>query len=261
MKLLILSASMLLAVTGASATSSVIGQGTAPQSQPVQSSSAPKAGDQPSGSEKTPEEGKSQQEKAIEKKEESQRVLGVVPEFGVTNRMNAPPLSSAEKFHLFFKSAFDPATLGIVGLQAAISQGEDEFPEYGQGAEGFGKRYGASLADEVSSGFFSNYVYPTLLRQDPRYFRLGQGSPRHRIFYSVKQEFVAHTDSGGRQFNFSNVLGAFTSGGVSNIYYPQSDRGFGLTMSRSAIAIAYGVLGGAFDEFWPDIHGKIFHKH
>jgi hypothetical protein len=224
---------------------------------------------------------KSKEEQEIERKEQSQRVLGVVPFFGVTSRQNASPLTPGEKFHLFYKSAFDPATVSIVGVQAAISQAENEFPAYGQGAEGYGKRFGASLADEVSSGFFSNFLYPVLLKQDPRYFRLGEGSIKYRIYYAVKQEFVAHTDRGGRQFNWSNVLGAGTSGALSNVYYPgrtlirtipatpttpaipvyEDDRGVVLTLSRSAIALGYGTIGGLFDEFWPDIHHVLFHKH
>jgi hypothetical protein len=118
---------------------------------------------------------KTEEEKEIERKEQSQRVLGVLPQFAVTSRQNAPPLTSREKFHLFAKESIDPVTLGVIGLQAGLSQAEDEFPAYGQGAAGYGKRYGASLADSVSSGFFSNYFYPTLLKQDPRYFRLGEG--------------------------------------------------------------------------------------
>lgn len=204
---------------------------------------------------------KNPDEKQIEKKEQSQRALGVLPQFAVTSRQNAPPLSHAEKFHLFAKSAFDPVELGIVGVQAALSQGENEFPAYGQGAEGYAKRYGASLTDEVSSGFLSNYLYPVLLKEDPRYFRLGEGSMRHRVFYSLKQEFVCHTDSGGRSFGWSNTLGAFSSGGLSNLYYPQADRGFGLTMSRGGIALLYGSVGGLLDEFWPDINKKIHHRH
>jgi hypothetical protein len=203
---------------------------------------------------------KSQEEKEIEKQEQSQRILGVVPQFSVTSRQNAPPLTPGEKFHLFAKAAFDPATLGTVGLQAGISQAEDEFPEYGQGAAGYGKRYGASLADEVSSGFFSNFFYSYLLKEDPRYFRLGEGTVKHRMLYSLAQELVCHTDKGGRSFNFQNVLGAFTSGGISNIYYPSAERGFGLTMSRSAIALAYGSMGGLVDEFWPDISRRLFGK-
>jgi len=224
---------------------------------------------------------KSEQEKEIERQEQSQRVLGVVPFFGVTSRQDAPPLTGREKFRLFAKAAFDPATIGIVGVQASLSQAENEFPAYGQGAQGYAKRFGASLADEVSSGFWSNYAYPVLLKEDPRYFRLGEGSFTGRVFYSVRQEIVCHTDKGGRTFNFSNVLGAFTSGALSNLYYPgrseirvipatptrpatpvyEDDRGVELTLSRAAIALGYGTIGGLFDEFWPDIHQKLFRKH
>jgi hypothetical protein len=207
---------------------------------------------------KNPRE-KTEEEKKLEQQEQSRRMLGVVPHFGVT-RQDAAPLTPGEKFHLMRKSAFDPVELGLVAAQAGISQATDEFPGYGQGAAGYGKRFGATLADEVSSGFFSNFFWPVLLKEDPRYFRLGEGSAGHRIKYAVAQEFVCRTDSGGRSFSFSNVLGAFSSGGLSNVYYPASDRGLGLTMSRSTIALAYGTLGGLIDEFYPDIARKLFHK-
>lgn len=224
---------------------------------------------------------KSEEERQLERKEQSQRVLGVLPQFGVTSRQNAGALTGREKFHLFAKSAFDPVTVGVVGMQAALSQAEDEFPAYGQGAQGYGKRFGASLADEVSSGFWDNYFYAVLLKEDPRYFRLGEGGLVGRVAYSVKQEVICHTDKGGRQFNFSNVLGAFTSGALSNLYYPgnsvirtipatstspaipvyEDDRGAVLTLSRATIALGYGTLGGLFDEFWPDISRKLSRKH
>jgi hypothetical protein len=184
-----------------------------------------------------------------------------MPQFTVTNRQNAPPLTPREKFHLFTKMAFDPAEFALVGVQAGISQAQDGFPAYGQGAAGYGKRYGAAFADEVSAGFFSNFFYPTLLKEDPRYFRLGEGSFKHRFGYALKQEFVCHTDKGGRSFSWSNTLGALSSGGLSNVYYPQDDRGFELTMSRSGIALLYGSVGGLLDEFWPDVNRKLFHKH
>lgn len=224
---------------------------------------------------------KSEEERKIERQEQSQRILGVLPQFGVTSRQNAPPLSSGDKFHLFARSAFDPVSIVVVGLQAGLSQAQDEFPAYGQGAQGYGKRFGASLADEVSSGFWSNYFYPVLLKEDPRYFRLGEGGFGARLAYSFKQEFVCHTDKGGRSFNLSNVLGAFTSGAISNVYYPgrslirtipatattpavpvyENDRGAVLTLSRASIALGYGTIGGIFDEFWPDIHHKLFERH
>ncbi len=256
---------------------SIFAQSGAQSDQQAPPPPSPKPADRAS---EKPQENKSEQELKIEQREQSQRVLGVVPQFGVTSRQNAPALTSHEKFHLFVKSAFDPATIGIVGVQAGLSQGEDEFPAYGQGAQGYGKRFGAALADEISAGFWSNYAYPSLLKEDPRYFRLGEGRFTSRIGYSLKQEFVCHTDRGGRSFNFSNVLGSFTAGAISNLYYPgrtqvrtipatptspaipvyENDRGVELTLSRAAIALGYGMVGGLFDEFWPDIHKKLFHK-
>jgi hypothetical protein len=146
-------------------------------------------------------------------------------------------------------------------MQAGISQAEDEFPEYGQGASGFGKRYGATLADEVSRSFFTDYFYPVLFKEDPRYFRRGEGSNKRRLGDALKQEIICHTDKGERSFSCENAFGAITSGAVFNAYYSQSDRGFGLTMSRSAISAGYGGLGGVVDEFYPDINNWLFHRH
>ncbi len=212
---------------------------------------------------KTAEDKKTAEEKEreIQRQEQSQRMLKTLPNFATTNRRDPPPLTPAQKFHLFRKSAFDPVEFGVVGMQAGISQAEDEFPEYGQGASGFAKRYGATLADEVSSSFFTDYVYPVLFKEDPRYFRLGEGSIKRRLGYALKQEVICHTDKGGRSFSWQNAFGAVTSGAVSNAYYPESDRGFGLTMSRSAISAAYGTLGGVVDEFYPDIDHWLFHRH
>jgi len=225
--------------------------------------------------------GKKEEERAIERQEQSRRVLGIFPQFGVTSRKDATPLAPQQKFHLFAKSAIDPVTVGVVGLQAGLSQAQNTFPAYGQGAEGYGKRFGAAFADSVSAGFWSNFAYPSLLKQDPRYFRLGEGSFTRRLLYGVKEEFVCHTDKGGRAFNYSNVLGALTSGAISNLYYPgktlirtipatatspaipvyENDRGAVLTLSRAGIALTYSTLGGLFDEFWPDLQRKVFKRH
>jgi hypothetical protein len=161
---------------------------------------------------------------------------------------------------LFARSAFDPVQFAIVGVQAGISQATNSFPAYGQGAEGFGKRYGAAFADQASSGFWGTFVYPSLLKQDPRYFRMGEGTAGKRMSYAVSRVFVTHADRGGKQFNFSGVMGAFTAGAISNAYYPSQDRGAGLTFSRSGIALGYSMAGYVFDEFWPDISNRIFKK-
>jgi hypothetical protein len=248
---------LLIQAAGQTSTASTQDQASAPTSSGGGQQSAPN----PPQTGSQPEQNSTESEKELQKKEQSQRILGVAPQFGMTSRMNAPALTTGEKFHLWWKSSFDPFEYVAAGFQAGLSQAENEFPGYGQGAAGYGKRYGASLADQVSSNFFANFAYPSLLKEDPRYFRLGQGSIKHRILYSLEQEFVCHTDKGGRAFNWSNVLGAFTSGTLSNAYYPSTDRGVGLTMSRSAISLAYGSAGGLIDEFWVDVSHKLFHRH
>jgi hypothetical protein len=224
----------------------------APDAAPTEATSAPTA----------PAPSKTDQDnRDILRQEQSKHGLGVVPMFNVTNRQNAPPLTRGQKFHLFTADMRDPFTFTLAGLQAGYGQATNEFPEYGQGVSGYSKRYGASLADTVSSSFFSVYFYPVLLKEDPRYFRLGEGATKHRIGYAIAQEFICHTDKGKRSFNWSAMLGAFSSGALSNVYYPKSARGFSLTMSRSAIAVIYATAGGLADEFWPDIQKKVFHKN
>ena len=192
--------------------------------------------------------------------ESHERILGVIPAFGVTNRQHAPTLTPREKFKLFVRQAFDPFQWVAAGAQAGLSQADNRMPGYGQGAAGYGKRYGASMADVTGHEFISNFMFPVMFRQDPRYFRLGQGTILHRIIYSLEQEFWAKTDQGTRQFNYSKVLGAFAAKAVSNAYYPPADRGFGLTMSRSGLSILSGLGSALGAEFWPDIDCKLFHK-
>lgn len=189
-----------------------------------------------------------------------ERILFVVPAFGVTNRQNAPALSAAEKFSLAARQAFDPFVWISTGIQAGLSQANNEFPQYGQGAAGYSRRYGAAMLDTIHGGFAST-AFCVLLKQDPRYFRLGRGSITHRLLYSLVQEFSAKGDNGRRQFNWSNVLGTFASGAISNAYYPPPNRGFGLTMNRSAVSLAWGFTGELADEFWPDVKRKLrFHR-
>jgi len=199
------------------------------------------------------------EQKAQAEKDQSQRMLGVIPQFGVTNERYPAPLKPSEKFHLFYRSALDPAEFAVVGIEAGISQANNSFAGYGQGASGYGKRYAAAFTDQVSSGFFGNFAYPVLLKQDPRYFRIGEGSIKRRLFYALAQEFVGHKDGGQRTFNWPTTLGALTAGGISNAYYPEADRGLSLTLSRAAVSIFYGSVSGLGNEFWPDI-AKKFHR-
>lgn len=194
------------------------------------------------------------------KSEEKQRILGVVPNFNVIDMDEAVPLSPRQKFQLMFKSSVDPAIFLIAALNGAVGQAEDDFEGYGQGWGPYGQRFGASYADTVDGNFWGNAVFPILLHEDPRYFRLGKGSIKRRILYSVSTTFRTKNDSGEWVPNYGNVAGNLVSGGISNLYYPASDRGIGLTFQNAATVTAEGALGAVFYEFWPDIHKRLFKK-
>jgi hypothetical protein len=202
----------------------------------------------------------SQQQLAAEqvRQQEKQRIAGVVPNFNVSYNGDAVPLSPKQKLHIAFRSAVDPVTFGVAGLDAARSQIQNDFPGYGQGLQGYGKRWGASYADNFDGTLLGNAIFPILLKEDPRYFRRGTGSFSSRLFYSLSTTVWSKRDNGKWGPNYANVLGNLAAGGISNLYYPASDRGADLTFERGFTVTAYGALGGVFNEFWPDVARKIF---
>ena len=209
-----------------------------------------------------PEEPPRKTAEEILEEEKKQTMLGIVPITGMTNYQYAPALTPRQKFNLMIRNYATPFPYLAAGFQAGISQAANNFEGYGQGASGYGKRFGSALADGFDSGFFSNYFYPVLFKQDPRYFRFGSGYSKKRRMWSVlEQEFVTKRDSDRSPvFSYSNVLGALTAGSISNAYYPQEERGFGLTMSRTAVSFGWGMVGDFVLEFWPDISARLSHK-
>ena len=201
-----------------------------------------------------------QEDRAAEqvRQQEKQRIAGVVPNFNVSYNADAAPLSQKQKLHIALRTAIDPVSFGIAGFDAGFSQAENDFPGYGQGAQGYAKRFGASYADNFDGTLLGNAIFPILLKQDPRYFRRGTGSFSSRLFYSLSTTVWSKSDNGKWGPNYSNVLGNLAAGGISNLYYPASDRGAGLTFERGFTVTAYGAFGGVFNEFWPDIAKKIF---
>jgi hypothetical protein len=157
-----------------------------------------------------------------------QRVVGIIPNFYSTYDWNAPPMGAKQKFQLSFRSIIDPVSFLIVAGIAGAEQYQNIFPDYGDGIEGYGKRYGAALANHVTSNLLGRAVYPSIFHQDPRYFYKGKGSFRSRALYAMSAAVIARTDDGRWRPNYSNVLGNFSAGAISNLYYPESDRGASL---------------------------------
>jgi hypothetical protein len=193
------------------------------------------------------------------KKQERQRILGVIPNFNTSMIHDAEPLSPSQKFHLAFKNTLDPFQFVVSGIDAALSQNSDDFAGYGQGAQGYAKRFAASYADAFDATIFGGAVFPVILNQDPRYFRLGAGGFKKRFFYAVLATVRAKGDNRKWQPNYSSLLGNLAAGGISNLYYPSGNRGVGLTFERAFIETAEGSIGTVVAEFWPDISHKVFH--
>ena len=182
--------------------------------------------------------------------EEKQRVLGVVPNFYVTYIPDAAPLTAKQKFKLAFRAMIDPFTVFIAASVAGIEQGQNHFAEYGQGAQGYGKRFGASYADATTGTLFGAAVFPALLKQDPRYFYKGTGGVSSRALYAIASSVICKGDNRKWQPNYSNMLGTLAAGGISNLYYPEQDRnGVGLTFENAAIGLIATSASNLFQEF------------
>ncbi len=195
------------------------------------------------------------------KEEERQRVLGIVPDFDLTYRHDAVSLTAAEKIELAFRSSVDPFTFAAAFMIAGYHETTDEDTEFGWGAEGYFKRSGAAYLDTVDGAMIGSGFLPALLRQDPRYFRMGPGPTiRRRLLYAVAMTFVCKGDSGHWQPNFSNIGGNMIAGALSNLYYPSQETGLGQTFGNGMIITTEGAAGAVFDEFWPDISRKILHR-
>jgi hypothetical protein len=201
-----------------------------------------------------------QQPKESKPKPSGGRVFGIVPEFNVTSIKDAEPLTAKEKWRLFVKQTANPFTFVGAAFTSGLGQTTDSFHDYGQGWEGYGKRFGAATADSVDGSLWGGLIFPVMFKQDPRYFRQGEGSMKHRTSYAMSRVVVTRTDSGHRAFNFSEILGNLVAGGIANSYYPESDRGVGLTFRRAGVVTALGMLGKIGQEFLPDIDRKIFHR-
>ncbi len=183
------------------------------------------------------------------KAQEKQRVLGFVPNIYVTYVSNAVPLNTRQKFELAWKSTVDPVTFVATGAIAGIEQANNDFKGYGQGAQGYGKRYGASYGDLAIGTFIGSAILPSLLKQDPRYFYKGTGGTRSRILYALGNAVICKGDNGRWQPNYSNVIGNFAAGGISNFYYPSGDQGAGLALESGAIGIGVSAGVNLLQEF------------
>jgi len=184
------------------------------------------------------------------KEQEKQRALGIVPNYYVSYIPNAAPLVPRQKFELAWKTMLDPVSFGIAGAVAGIQQAQNDFSGYGQGAQGYAKRFGASYAEDAIGTFMGGAIFPSLFKQDPRYFYKGTGSKRSRLLYAVANSVICKGDNGHWQANYSAIMGSLAAGGISNLYYPSTDRtGVRLTFENALIGIGANAAANVLQEF------------
>jgi len=184
------------------------------------------------------------------KQEETQRVFGVLPNFYVVYAPDAPPLTSKQKFNLAWRSMIDPVTFLSIGVYAGIQQANNTFSGYGQGAQGYAKRFGAGYADTLTGTVIGAAILPAWWKQDPRYFYKGTGTFRSRALYAIAATVRCKGDNGRWQINYSAIIGGLASGGISDLYYPASSRnGAGLMFENALIGTGEGAIQNLFQEF------------
>ncbi len=178
-----------------------------------------------------------------------QRVGGVIPNFYSTYDWNAPPMLAKQKFQLSLRSTIDPVSFLAVAGIAGAEQYKNVFPAYGSGIEGYGKRYGAAMANHVSGNLLGKAVYPSMFHQDPRYFYKGKGSIGSRALYAISGAVIARDDDGRWKPNYSRVLGNFSAAAISNLYYPASDRGASLVVFNGLAGTGADAVSNLIREF------------
>jgi hypothetical protein len=190
------------------------------------------------------------------------RLVYVIPNNRTVEHPKAfAPIKVGTKFKLSAEDAFDPYGFVSAGVNAGVEQATKDHEQYGQGAAGLAKRYGADFADEAISEIFSGGVYPSLFRQDPRYFRMEYGGVWKRSLYAMSRIVWTRDDIGELEFNGSMVLGDYSAAAISNLYYPTADRTWGQTVQRGSILLLEDSAFNLLKEFWPDVHQRLRRKH
>ena len=189
------------------------------------------------------------------------RMFKVLPNYKTVNDPSQPvaAISTGDKFKLVLHY-FDPFTYGFTAIQASIQQATNSPSGYGQGATGYAKRYGADFTDAFTNEFFTVGVFPTLFREDPRYFRKGTGGGLKRTAYAISRIFVTRTDAGTQRYNFSEICGNLASGSISNLYYPRGDRRVADIFTRTGFQMGYDSMFNVLKEFYPDLKRKFRRK-
>ncbi len=188
------------------------------------------------------------------------RILGVIPNFKTVPSRSGPyvPLSTEGKFHLATEESWDFSVFLLAGMYAGVEQAENQYPSFGQEQQGYAKRYGGAFADLAIGNYLTEAILPTVLHDDPRYFRMAEGGFFKRTAYAVSRTWLTRTDSGGDRFNVPELAGNAMAAGISTLYYPAADRTASQVLGKWGFQIGTDAALNVLKEFWPDIRRKVF---
>jgi hypothetical protein len=189
------------------------------------------------------------------------RILWIIPNYrAVSADTQLPPQSLKDKFMLATDDSFDYSSFILAGILAGIGQARNSTPEFHQGAPAYGRYYWHSFADQALGNYLTEAIVPAATREDPRYYTLGHGGFFKRTGYAVSRLLVTRTDSGGRSFNFSEIIGNGAGAGISDLYYPSQERTWTKTGQKWVTQIALDGVFNIFKEFWPDISHSVLRQ-
>lgn len=192
---------------------------------------------------------------------QTKRILGIIPNFkSVSTDETLPPQTVKDKFIEATQDSFDYSSLVLPGVIAAYSMAIDSYPEFHQGAAGYARYYWHAAVDQTSENYMVEFVMPSLTHEDTRYYTLGRGGFMKRAGYALSRAYVTRTDAGNATFNFSEVVGAGASAGLSSLYYPTRERSFGNVASEWGLDVGIDSASFLMREFWPDVNRRLTRK-
>jgi hypothetical protein len=192
---------------------------------------------------------------------QTNRIMGVVPNFGaVSANTQLPRLTTKGKFWLATEDSFDYSSFIWTGILSGQEFALNNYPEFGQGAAGYGRYYWHTFVDGVSGTYFTEAIVPWITHEDPRYYTLGHGGFFRRTYYALSRVVITRTDSGRATFNWSEMGGNALEAGLANTYYPPQERGAHQTAVNWGAQIESAALNNIAKEFWPDVRQFLFGK-
>jgi hypothetical protein len=231
----------------------------APQPAAAPSAQKPPDPDKNQGKDDDAQIGKSKLEK--ETGTVNDRIFEVMPNYGtVETAKDLPALSTGQKYRLATAGVFDYFAFPFNGVLAALDQANNSPKSWGQGWSAYGKRYGASFADNSIGTYMTTAIFPSMLHEDPRYYQMAKGTFSRRAMHAASRLFVTRTDSGGTRFNYSEIFGNAAAAAFSNVYHAPEDRTVGRNVGTLGMLIMWDGVSNELKEFWPDIRRKVFRK-